>query len=154
LRGGLVFVGVDGNSRYQYGVDKNNFAPRIGLAYQVDPKTVTRAGYATIFGLSNQAAHGTVGPFGFRTENPWVSTLDGGLTPYNYLSNPYPEGFRPSPGASEGLLTQVGANIQAPLHNTITAYSMQYNFTVQRELPGQVLLNVGYVGTRGLQLEV
>ena len=154
LQGGLVFVGVDGNSRYQYGVDKNNFAPRIGLAYQVDPKTVIRAGYATIFGLSNQAAHGTVGPFGFRTENPWVSTIDGGLTPYNYLSNPYPEGFRPSPGASDGLLTQVGANIQAPLHNTITAYSMQYNFTVQRELPGQVLLNVGYVGTRGLQLEV
>jgi hypothetical protein len=154
LRGGLVFAGVNGNSRYQYAVDKNNFAPRIGLAYQVDPKTVVRMGFATIFGISNQSAHGTVGPFGFRTENPWVSTLDGGLTPYNYLRDPYPDGFRPSPGAAEGLLTQVGANIQAPLHNTVTSHSLQYNFTIQRELPSQMLLNIGYVGTRGLQLEV
>jgi len=153
LRGGLIFTGVDGRSRYQYAMDKNNFAPRFGLAYQVDQRTVIRMGYAHIFGLSNQAAHGTVGPFGFRTENPWVASLDG-ITPYNLLSNPYPQGFRPSPGAAEGLLTQAGANLQAPLHNQITAYSMQWNVTVQRELPAQVLFQAAYVGTRGLQLEV
>jgi len=151
LRGGLVFVGVDGRSRHQYLWDKNNFAPRLGLAYQLNQKTVIRAGYAHIFGPSPQAAQGTVGPFGFRIENPWVTSLDG-ITPFNLLSNPYPQGFRTPPGASEGLLTQVGANLQAPLQNTVVPWSQQWNLNIQRELPGQVSLEVAYVGTRGLQL--
>ncbi len=151
LKGGVVFVGVDRNSRYQYKVDDNNFAPRFGLAYQATSKTVIRLAYAHIFGPSPQAAQGTVGPFGFRTENPWVNSLDG-ITPYNLLSNPYPQGFVPSPGSSQGLLTQAGANLQAPMQDTIVPYNMQWNFTVQRELPGQAMVEVAYVGTRGLQL--
>jgi hypothetical protein len=62
LKGGVVFVGVDGNSRYQYNWDTNNIAPRLGLSYQVDQKTVVRGGYSHIFGPSNQGAQGTVGP--------------------------------------------------------------------------------------------
>lgn len=151
LRGGVVFVGVDGRSRHQYHMDTNNLAPRLGLAYQLTPRTVIRMGYAHLFGPSNQAAQGTVGPFGFRTENLWVTTLDG-ITPFNLLSNPYPQGFRPPPGASEGLLTQTGANLQAPLQDTVTPWSMQWNFNIQRELPAQTLLEVAYVGTRGMQL--
>ena len=151
LTGGVVFVGVDGRSRYQYNWDTNNFAPRFGMAYQLTQRTVIRSAYAHIFGPSPQQAHGTVGPMGFRVENPWVTTLDG-ITPYNLLSNPYPQGFRPPPGASEGLLTQTGATLQAPLQDTVTPYSMQWSFTVQRELPGQLLLDTTYLGTRGLQL--
>lgn len=151
LAGGVVFVGVDGRSRHQYDWDTNNIAPRLGLAYQLTRRTVIRSAYAHIFGPSPQQAHGTVGPMGFRVENLWVSTLDG-ITPFNLLSNPYPQGFRPPPGAAEGLLTQTGATLQAPLPDTITPYSTQWNFTIQRELPGQVLLETAYVGTRGLQL--
>ena len=81
LKGGVVFVGVDGNSRYQYDWD-TNIAPRLGLSYQATPKTVVRAGYSHIFGPSNQGAQGTVGPFGFRTENLWVTSIDG-ITPLN-----------------------------------------------------------------------
>ncbi|MGH9769103.1 MAG: TonB-dependent receptor domain-containing protein, partial [Blastocatellia bacterium] len=98
LKGGVRFVGVDGNPRHQYFKDTNNLAPRLGLAYQLNEKTVIRAGYSHIFGPSNQAAQGTVGPFGFRTEYPWQSTNDG-ITPFNLLRNPYPLGFRPLPGA-------------------------------------------------------
>jgi Carboxypeptidase regulatory-like domain/TonB dependent receptor len=151
LTGGVVFVGVNGNSRYQYHLDTNNLGPRLGLAYQLDSKTVIRAAYGHIFGTSPQSSQGTVGPFGFRTENPWVSTLDG-ITPYNLLSNPYPQGFLPPPGASQGVLTQAGANLQAPLQDTVTPWMMQWNFNVQRELPAKVLVEVAYVGTRGLQL--
>ncbi len=151
LTGGVVFVGVDGNSRYQYQKDINNIAPRLGLAYQLNSKTVIRAGYGHFFGQSPQQAQGTVGPFGFRTENPWVTTLDG-ITPFNLLRNPYPQGFRPSPGASEGLLTQAGANLQAPLRETIVPWSQQWNLNIQRELPWQTTLEVAYVGARGLQL--
>jgi hypothetical protein len=152
LKGGVVFVGVDGNSRAQYHKDTNNLAPRLGLAYQVNEKTVVRAGYSHIFGPSNQAAQGTVGPFGFRIEYPWQTTNDNGLTPFNLLRNPYPQGFRALPGAADGLLTQVGANLQAVLQDTVTPWSQQWNLNIQRQLPWQTSLEVAYVGTRGLQL--
>jgi len=149
--GGVVFVGVNGNPRSQYRRDNNNLGPRLGFAYQANAKTVVRGGYAHVFGPSNQAAQGTVEPFGFRTENLWVTTLDG-ITPFDTLRNPYPQGFRPPSGASEGLLTQAGAGLQGVLQDTVTPWAMQWNLNVQRQLPGQILLEVGYVGTRGLQL--
>ena len=50
LRGGVLFVGVDGNPRSQYHWDSNNIGPRLGMAYQVTVKTVIRAGYSHVFG--------------------------------------------------------------------------------------------------------
>ncbi|MBX5497311.1 MAG: TonB-dependent receptor, partial [Bryobacteraceae bacterium] len=151
LKGGLRFVGVDGNGRTQFNGDFNNIAPRLGLAYQVDEKTAVRAGFAQLFGPSTLAAQGTVGPYGFRVETPWVATIDG-ITPFNRLSNPFPGGFAPVPGASLGALTAIGSRVEAPLANTNTPYTLQYNLTVQRELPGAILLEVAYVGNRGRQL--
>ena len=151
LRGGLVFVGIDGRARHQYIWDKNDFAPRAGLAYQLTPKTVLRAGYGHLFGQSHQAAHGTFGSSGYRVDHPWQTSADT-ITPLNLLRNPYPQGFRPVPGSSLGLLTELGVNIDAVLQNTVTPWTMQWNFNVQRELPSQIQLEVAYVGTRGLQL--
>ena len=149
--GGLVFVGVNGNSRHQYIWDLNNLTPRLGLAYQVDRKTVLRLGYANIFGQSQQAAHGTIGTTGWRLDNLWVNSLDG-ITPFNLLRNPYPNGFRQLPGAADGLLTGTGGDLEAVIRQTPAPLSMQWNFNVQRELPGQMMLESAYVGTRGLQL--
>jgi hypothetical protein len=152
LQGGLVFVGVDGNSRWQYEPDRNNISPRIGGAFQVNDRTVLRAGYAHLYGPSYQQANGTVGPFGFRTENLWVSTLDG-ITPFRLLRNPYPDGFRPSPGAAEGLLTAVGSALQAPLRDrSPTPWNRQWNVTMQRELPWQTAVEIAYVGSEGHNL--
>ncbi len=152
LRGGLVFVGVDGNGRWQYDADRNNISPRVGGAFQVDEKTVLRAGYAHLYGPSYQQANGTVGPFGFRTENLWVSSLDG-ITPFRLLRNPYPDGFKPSPGSSEGLLTAVGSTLQAPLRDrSQTPWNRQWNVTLQRELPWQTAVEVAYVGSEGHNL--
>ncbi len=151
IRGGVRFVGVDGNPRTQFNKDLNNFGPRIGFAYQLDSKTVLRGAYGHFFGPSRQAAQGTVGPFGFRVEYPWVTTTDG-ITPFNRLRNPYPEGFRDVPGASDGLLTQAGANLQAFLPDSPSPWNMMWNFTIQRELPGSVLLETTYIGNRGLYL--
>ncbi|MBI1873932.1 MAG: TonB-dependent receptor [Acidobacteria bacterium] len=153
LRGGLVFVGVDGNDRWQFASDRDNIAPRIGAALQVNDKTVLRGGYAHLYGPSYQQANGTVGPFGFRTENLWVSTLDG-ITPFRLLRNPYPDGFRPSPGAAEGLLTGVGSTLQAPLRDrSDTPWNRQWNVTMQRELPWQTAVEIAYVGSEGHNLQ-
>jgi hypothetical protein len=151
LTGALRFVGVGGNSRSQYEGDYNNLAPRLGAAYQWNDKTAIRAGFAQLFGPSTLAAQGTVGPYGFRVETPWVATLDG-ITPLNLLRNPFPGGFQPVPGSSQGAATALGSNLDAPLTNTNTPYTLQYNVTVQREMPGAVLLEAAYVGNRGRQL--
>jgi len=151
LKGGLVFVGVDGHPRSQYIKDTNNFGPRLGFAYQATPKTVIRGGWGNIFAISLQQAHGTVGPFGWRTQTDWVPSVDG-ITPNYLLSNPFPSGFAVVTGNTLGAMTQVGANIQAPVQETLTPYSAQWNLNVQRSLPSQITLEVAYVGTRGLQL--
>jgi hypothetical protein len=150
--GGLKFVGVDGNPRVQYDGDYNNIAPRLGFAYQATGKTVVRGAWGIIYGPSTLGGQGTVGPYGFRVENEWVSSVDNGLTPFNRLRNPFPTGFPPVPGAKDGLLTATGGTVQAPLRNTNTPYTIQYNFTIQHELPGRVLFETAYVGNRSRQL--
>ena len=153
LRGGLVFVGVDGVSRWQFAPDGNNIAPRVGAALEITDKTVLRGGYSHVYGGSYQQANGTVGPFGFRTENLWVSSLDG-ITPFRLLRDPYPAGFTDSPGSSEGLLTAVGGAIQAPLREgSLTPWNQQWNVTFQRELPWRVAVEAAYVGTAGHELQ-
>jgi hypothetical protein len=147
----LKFVGVNGNPRSQFDGDWNNIAPRLGLAYQINQKTAIRAGFGQLFGPSTLAGQGTVGPYGFRVESTWVTSLDG-FTPLNLLSNPFPAGFPPVPGSSIGPATALGSLIEAPLRNTNTPYTLQYNVTLQRELPGRVLLEAAYVGNRGRQL--
>src|SRR5581483_2871115 len=52
LRGGLVFVGVNGADRYQYHWDLNNVAPRFGFAYELNDKTVVRGGWGNIWPLA------------------------------------------------------------------------------------------------------
>ncbi|MDZ7637789.1 MAG: hypothetical protein U5J83_06000 [Bryobacterales bacterium] len=151
LRGGVRFVGVDGNPRSQFNKDLNNLSPRLGFAYQLDSKTVIRGAYGHFFGPSRQAAQGTVGPFGFRVEYPWVTSVDG-ITPFNTLRNPYPEGFSGVPGSSAGLLTQAGANLQAFWPDSPSPLNRMWNVTIQRELPGQILFETAYVGNRGTNL--
>ena len=151
LRGGVRFVGVDGNPRTQFNKDLNNWAPRIGFAYQAGEKTALRGAFGLFYGPSRQAAQGTVGPFGFRVEYPWITTIDG-ITPFNRLSNPYPEGFRDVPGAADGLLTQAGANLQAFWPDSPSPMNRMWNFTIQRELPGDILLESAYVGNQGRNL--
>ena len=150
-RGGLVFVGVNGNDRHQYIWDLNNLAPRLGLAYQIDKRTVVRMGYANIYGQSHQAAHGTIGTTGWRLDNLWVNSLDG-ITPHNLLRDPYPNGFRALPGAADGLLTGTGGDLEAVIRQTPSPLSMQWNVTLQREFSGRTMIESAYVGTRGLQL--
>lgn len=152
LHGGLVFVGVNGNNRYQYAYDKNNFAPRFGVAYSINEKTVVHAGFAIVFGPSPQAAAGTVGPYGFRVQNTWVSSLDS-ITPYNTLDNPFPGGFQPVVGSAAGLATGVGGPIEGFLHTTVSPYTEQYVLNIDRELPGKSHLQIGYAGNHGLKLQ-
>ncbi len=151
ITGGLVFVGVNGIPRTQFTADRNNLAPRFGISWQVAPKTVIRAGYAHVFGPSQQAAAGTIGTMGFRVDNTWVTSLDS-ITPNDLLSNPYPRGIAPVVGAANGVMTQFGDRIEATTQDIVSPWTRQLNFNVQRELPFATTLEVAYVHTRGFYL--
>jgi hypothetical protein len=151
VRGGLVFVGVNGIPRTQFKADRNNWAPRFGLSWQFLPKTVLRVGYAHVYGPSQQAAAGTIGTMGYRVDNTWVATIDG-VTPNDLLRNPYPRGVAPVVGSAAGVLTQFGNRIEATTQDIVSPWTRQMNVNIQRELPAGTLLEVAYVGTRGFYL--
>ncbi|MGH9665288.1 MAG: TonB-dependent receptor domain-containing protein, partial [Bryobacteraceae bacterium] len=153
LHGALSFVGVNGVSRYDANPDYNNFAPRVGIAYRVNNKTAIRAGSGLFYGASTGlggSANG-YGVSGFQASTSIVSSLDG-VTPVVSLSNPYPNGLNQPTGSRLGPATLLGQTVSFFDRNSVLPYSAQWNFDLQRELPGGMLLDVGYVGTRGLKL--
>jgi TonB dependent receptor len=153
LHGGLTFVGVNGQSRYDGNFDKNNFAPRIGFAWHVSPKTVIRAGtglfYGTTWGFGAQPSQ--FGISGFTAATNLVSSLNG-VTPIVSLSNPYPSGLNAATRSRLGRATLLGQDISFFDRGNVTPYTMQWNADIQQQLPGNFLLDVAYIGTRGLKL--
>ena len=154
LKGALAFVGVNGSPREQWNPDRNNFAPRIGFAWNVTPKTVVRGGgglfYAAMTGVGGASV--AIGVSGFEATSTMVTSLNG-VTPLNFLDNPYPNGLVQPSGSSLGAATLLGQNIRFVDRGTRQSYSAQWNLNVQRELPGGLLLEVGYAGNRGLKLQ-
>jgi hypothetical protein len=149
--GGLLFAGVNGVSRGLWNLDPNNFMPRIGLAYQLRPRTVLRAGYGVFF-ESNGADRNSIPQTGFSQRTNLVPSLDNGLTFQATLSNPFPTGLLSAPGASGGLTTYVGNSISFFWPDLKSAYQQRWSFNIQQELPSRVLVDVGYVGNRGTGL--
>ncbi|MCI0719123.1 MAG: hypothetical protein L0338_09150, partial [Acidobacteria bacterium] len=112
---------------------------------------MVRGAVGMFFAPSVQAAGGTVSGPGYRSNTSWLSSLDG-VTPNHYLRNPFPDGFVPVSGSSLGLSTALGSSIGAPISTVVTPYAQQWNFGIQQELPGGILIETTYVGNRSLQL--
>ncbi len=132
----------------------NLWSPRVGLAYRLNNKTVIRTGYG-IFWLGNDVAFGFApnGDLVNAYTTPFVGTVDGSLTPQDNLSNPFPNGLTPPPGRSQNLQQLFwGQGITAPVYDEVHAYAQQWNFDVQRELPGGMALSLAYAGSKGTHL--
>jgi hypothetical protein len=158
LHGGLRFVGVDGNPDRQFDTDWNNFAPRFGFAYSANPKTVIRGGYGIFFLPYIGAASGWAsGINGFLSFTPMFSSADG-LHPADLLSNPFPKGLQLPTAPGTGLLTNYGQDFGASGRDGAidrsarVGYSQQWNFNLQRELPGKISIEAAYVGNKGTKL--
>lgn len=151
LKGGLVYPGVNGRSRALLASSNKDFQPRLGLAYQFDPKTVVRAAYGISFIPSTQGDYGG-SAIGFSSTTAMVASTDGGRTPANTITNPYPTGLNQPTGNSLGALTAVGTNLTGALFNIYRGYSQQWNFTVQHQPIQNLLFEVAYVGNRGVHL--
>jgi hypothetical protein len=152
LVGGLDFVGVDGHPRSQYDMAWRDFAPRFGFAVRVTKRLVLRGGYGIYYGPSPTEAAATVSQTGFRSDSSYLGTIDG-VTPNNYLSDPFPNGsFVPVTGSSLGLLTAVGTAIAAPFRHSPTPYAQNATLGAQLQLPGNWLLEAKTVDNRGVKL--
>jgi hypothetical protein len=157
IQGSLGF-GVPGavfpdSFAFKQKADKNNFGPRIGLAYTPhamkwlfgDGKTVLRAGYGMFYDVlftnvldnTGAAQPNAQGGFvqGTKGENAGrgLAGLSGQLSTLGPILNPF------------GGITTVAGNLVNPL-------SHQWNANVQREIAGDFIFTVAYVGTRGERL--
>jgi hypothetical protein len=82
-----------------------------------------------------------------------VSSLDG-VTPLNTLDNPFPTGLLEPPRTQADRL-QIGQSLLAmDRGNKSNIYNQQWNFTLQRQLPGQWLVEAGYAGNKGTRIPV
>jgi hypothetical protein len=151
VRGGLTWVNQNGVGRSPFRGEKNNFMPRIGLAYQPTDTTVFRTGYGIYFdtiGVNSTRALQT----GFSQSTPIQASLDNGLTYVATLANPFPNGLLAPRGSSGGLTTNLGQNLEFYSRDRKHPYSHRWSLSVQQALPGQILAEATYVGNHGSNL--
>jgi hypothetical protein len=143
----IVLAGASGgrDGRSLVNTSLNGWEPRLGLAYQIAPRTVVRAGYG-IFRTYFE-------PFGdaqFLIGNPpfaYTVTLTASKTAPPFLL---------SAGAPAGLLSinnaAGGLQFSSYERNPHRAYAQQWNFNIQQQLGGSWLFEIGYSGERGVHL--
>ena len=148
LRGGLIYAGVDGAPVRQGNQPAVEAAPRAGIAYSITNKTVLRAGYGLFWAPWNYPSPNTTnyGQLGFTG----VSTVQQNtLVPIASIDNPFPNGLNQPVNASRGLLSGVGGNIDFVDQNKGASRVQQYSVDLQRELPGNMAVSIGYTGAKG-----
>lgn len=149
---GLLFVGDEGITRSTIETDKNNFAPRLGFAWDIlgTAKVSLRGGY----GIFYDRIMGLI-PFQFGLEPPFypIPTI-----PFPFLTSfgdPF-LGTSPFVGSADDV---VAANI-FPLFSFLqvldedmrTPYVQQWNLDLQWEAITDIVLEIGYVGTKSTKL--
>jgi hypothetical protein len=151
VKGGLLFAGP--NHHDLWSGNNGTLLPRIGLAYQVDDKTVIRTGYGIYYdtiGVNRSA----IIQSGFTSSTPIQASLDNGLHFIASTANPFPNGLLQPVGAAGGLSTYLGQAISVYPLNRKQPYAQRWTFTVQRTLAKGLMMEAGYVGNRGTRLQV
>ncbi len=164
LKTGYINVAGEGGIGTNMGVSiaKNAYNPRLGVAYQIDPKTVIRAGYGRsfdigVFGsefghvvtqnipvLANQSINATGGTntYAFNLTNP--ASTQGGLA--TGLSN-----YMPATPDAQGQIVNPGAQVNTkarPFTERLPTLDA-WNISFQRSLTPTISVTVAYVGNKG-----
>ncbi|MGD0890732.1 MAG: TonB-dependent receptor [Terracidiphilus sp.] len=176
---GVSFTGAEvyanGGNRSPFTTNLSNFGPRLGFAWQPSKPIVVRGGAGFYFGPSAEMVGGSgLDSDGYSTTTSWNATcfnLDGN-TVYNgtnqcsgatggpapsttgiySLTNPFPQGVVPLISSPSGLANNLGVELSTMLHSQRTQETYNYNFGIENQFPHDVVLSIGYVGSRGLFL--
>ena len=143
----VLFPGDPGVNGIGLNNDLHTFAPRVGLAF--DPtgsgKFAIRAGYGWFFepqdGNIDEALTG---------QQPFVNQVV--ITPPQSFSNPFAgqPAFNPNAFGTFSL----PAFFNGFSKNNVNGLVQQWNFTLEKQLPGSVLIRAGYVGAKGTHLQI
>lgn len=155
-------------------LDKNNFAPRIGFAYQLTPGTVLRGGYGVFYGGQENGPYSNpspgfnppffvtqsfTAPCGAASANPALYNTDPNLNndcAVPGLSNA-PGGTPGSAGISVGFPASALVDPNTPLlfsvsPQLVTPYMQQWNFGMEHQLGKDTVLQITYAGSKGTKL--
>ena len=125
--------------------DHNNFAPRVGLAYQAASKTVIRSGFGVFYGRDEDI--GINRRLGNNPPFVNAATFTGDQTnPAYLLKNGIPQNTQSATTGS----TDVNS---FPL-NWRTPYVIQWNLNIQREVGGGFVAQAGYTGSEAHKMVV
>lgn len=152
--GALAFAGQPGLPGPFFATNwKKGFAPRLGVAYQFDPKTVIRASSGIYYASApEQNSTGPTGPLlaGFSA-SPSFSSPDG-YTPLYYLnSGSFPQNFSRPPSTDRSFLNGQAINYTSP-DATRLPQTINYTLSIQRQLARDTSLEVVYLGSRSTHL--
>jgi hypothetical protein len=156
--GVVRFAGVDGWRVAPYDTDWNNFGPRFGFAWKVlgSEKTVLRGGFGIMYAHPFDHGVPNLASLGFE-RSASLSTPDNGVTAPFFLRDGVPQvnpGGQPLTPAFGAVPVGRAAttNVEFYQSERPTGYSQQFNLGIQRELPGQVVLEVGYLANLSRKL--
>lgn len=132
---------------------KKGFAPRLGFAYSMTPKTVIRAGYGVFY---TQAFYpgweSSIATDGFSVDLNAESTL-GGLTPAFILNQGFP--VNPAllpPLIDSTLLNGLGGPQYKPFDANRRAYAQQWNLSIEHQFGANFTMTGAYVANKGTRL--
>jgi hypothetical protein len=133
------------------------FAPRIGMAYSLNPKTTIRGGWGLFYNPMEQLVleqFGAEPPFGGSTylpatflNTPFISQT-GTVSP-----NPFTGILSPKPGTPQDWASFRPMLLYGDFQPHMrTQYTAQYNLNIERQLAQNIVLQIGYVGSQGHRL--
>ncbi len=151
--------------------DRNNFAPRIGLAYQIYDKLVLRTGYGIFYGGQENGPFSNPSP-GFNppfmsseayttpctaaSANPNANQTDCSISAANnggLALNNLSQGFSNNTLTGLSPLADPNAPELYSLNpHLVTPYTQQWHLGLEYQLPADTVLELSYAGSRGLKL--
>ncbi|HYI94531.1 MAG TPA: carboxypeptidase regulatory-like domain-containing protein [Bryobacteraceae bacterium] len=145
--GGVLFANDD--MRTVYDTYPWAFSPRLGISWSPLSRTVIRGGAGVFYNT-----YGTTGiqQPGFSQQTALPANQDNYLTPTVTLADPFPSGIQQPVGAARGFDTFLGQNVTYTNRDLAQPYVWRWSFNIQQELGRNMLVEIGYIGSRASKL--
>lgn len=147
----------DDQNRRWFPMPRNIFLPRLGAAIRVNDQTAVQAGWGRYM-VPPQTVIGTISRIanydGFTASTSGLPMIDG--VPQSQFSNPFPAGRNPLipvVGRGFGVNTNLGGNATFASQYFQPGINDRFNFSLQRQLPGQFKGDFTYFMNIGRNLE-